>query len=133
MILLDLEEKMAVAVGTNWYEKGFDNFAVLTGGILAVARADADVIEGDLPSSLLAPPAYKAVRPSSRRTGRGEAGGAGGGAAGCLCLDLTAWLGPETDVGNDAVATGGGGEGAEVRRSMTAGVLLSWLPPSALA
>jgi hypothetical protein len=31
MILYDLEERLAVSVATNWFEKGIDNFAVLTG------------------------------------------------------------------------------------------------------
>ncbi len=34
MILFDLEERLAVSVATNWFEKGIDNFAVLTGEVL---------------------------------------------------------------------------------------------------
>jgi hypothetical protein len=33
MVLYDLEERLAVSVATNWFEKGIENFAVLTGGV----------------------------------------------------------------------------------------------------
>jgi hypothetical protein len=31
MVLYDLEERLAVSIGTLWYEKGIDNFVVLSG------------------------------------------------------------------------------------------------------
>lgn len=54
MVLYDLEEKVAAAVGTAWYEKGIDNFVVMSGGLLAMARTHPDLIEGDLPMHLVA-------------------------------------------------------------------------------
>ncbi len=47
------EEKLSTAVGNNWYEKGIDNFVVMTGGLLALARTHPDLIEGVLPTHLL--------------------------------------------------------------------------------
>ena len=31
MVLYDLEERISVAIGNLWYEKGIDNFVILTG------------------------------------------------------------------------------------------------------
>lgn len=31
MVLYDMEERLAVTIATNWFEKGIDNFVVLTG------------------------------------------------------------------------------------------------------
>ena len=79
------EEKLAVAVGNNWYEKGIDNFVILTGGLLAVARAQPDLIDGTLPMYVLAPPSRVARPSSSRRpaaSSRGSGASAGVGAAG---------------------------------------------------
>lgn len=46
-----------MAVAGNWYEKGIDNFVVMSGGLLALARTHPDLIEGPLPTHFLAPPA----------------------------------------------------------------------------
>ena len=55
-----------MAVGNNWYEKGIENFVVLTGGLMAVARAQPDLIDGTLPMHLLEPP-LRGARPASSR------------------------------------------------------------------
>ncbi|EKX42259.1 hypothetical protein GUITHDRAFT_111821 [Guillardia theta CCMP2712] len=53
MVLYDLEERISVAIGNLWYEKGIDNFVILTGGIAAIVESDPSVIEGDVPQELL--------------------------------------------------------------------------------
>lgn len=70
------EEKLAAAVATAWYEKGIDNFVVVSGGLLAVARTHPHLIEGVLPMHLLAPPPRTSHRPSSRRPSSARACGA---------------------------------------------------------
>lgn len=84
------EEKLAAAVGSNWYEKGIDNFVVLSGGLLALARGHPDLIEGTLPMHLLTPTVSRTARACTRRPasavgavrGTGGGKGGGGGAAG---------------------------------------------------
>lgn len=75
-----------MAVGSNWYEKGIDNFVVVSGGLLAVARTHPDLVEGALPMHLMEPATdrHKAHRGASRRPAsaasvRGGCGPAGGG------------------------------------------------------
>jgi hypothetical protein len=75
------EEKLAVAVGNNWYEKGIDNFVILTGGLLAVARAQPDLVEGTLPMHLLAPPRVSRVPAPARRPATSSAPSRGGAGA----------------------------------------------------
>lgn len=81
------EEKLAVAVGSNWYEKGIDNFVVLSGGLLAVARTHPDLVEGALPMRLMEPPthSHKAQRGGSRRPASAASARGGGGPAGGGC------------------------------------------------
>jgi hypothetical protein len=93
-VLVDglVEEKLAAAVGSNWYEKGIDNYVVLSGGLLALARAHPDLIEGTLPMHLMTPTVSRPARACTRRpasavgavrgTGGRNGGGMGGGAAG---------------------------------------------------
>lgn len=78
------EEKLAAAVGSNWYEKGIDNFVVLSGGLLALARAHPDLIEGTFPMHLLTPTVSRPAHAVGdvRGKGGGKGGGRGGGAAG---------------------------------------------------
>jgi hypothetical protein len=40
MILYDLEERLAISVASNWFEKGIDNFAVLTGDVFKLRSLD---------------------------------------------------------------------------------------------
>ena len=61
------DEKLSIAVASNWYEKCIDNFVVISGGLLAIARAHPDLIEGELPMHLLAPTADKAQTAGRRR------------------------------------------------------------------
>ena len=71
-------------MGSNWYEKGIDNFVVLSGGLLALARAHPDLIDGDLPMHLLTPAVSRPMRAGTRRPASavGVARGTGGGGKG---------------------------------------------------
>mmetsp|Transcript_42555 Transcript_42555/g.101282 ORF Transcript_42555/g.101282 Transcript_42555/m.101282 type:complete len:295 (-) Transcript_42555:77-961(-) len=71
MVLYDVGEKLSVAVGTNWFEKGIDNFVVLSGGMGALAQKHAHLIEGSLPAATLARPLTASPAKSSR-AGRGS-------------------------------------------------------------
>ena len=33
MVIYDIEERLAASIGTHWYEKGIDNFVVLSGNL----------------------------------------------------------------------------------------------------
>jgi hypothetical protein len=46
MVLYDLEERLAVSVATNWFEKGIENFAVLTGKILPQGQVSCEFVSG---------------------------------------------------------------------------------------
>ena len=44
MILYDLEERLAVSIATNWFEKGIENFAVLTGDFFELWSLDDNIL-----------------------------------------------------------------------------------------
>lgn len=72
MVLYDLEEKLSVAVACNWYEKGIDNFVVMSGGALALARTHPDLIDGALPMHLISHSQRGTRRPATASSQVGQ-------------------------------------------------------------
>lgn len=51
IIIYDLDEKIAVPTGNLFFEKGFDNVQVLTGGLREFAEQYPELVEGEIPLS----------------------------------------------------------------------------------
>jgi rhodanese-related sulfurtransferase len=74
MVLYDVGEKLSAAVGTNWYEKGIENFVVLSGGLAALARSHPHLTAGDAPTAVLAARPQTASPAKPLRAGRAAYG-----------------------------------------------------------